>query len=461
MDNSGRRSFIKKIAGTAALGTAIPSILAAKPERYTILERPERKTSSADTIRLGAIAMGIQGYANVNSALQVPGAELVAVCDLYEGRLQSCKETYGKKLFTTRDYKEILDRSDVDAVIISTPDHWHDRIAIEAMEKGKDVYLEKPMVQEISEGKAIIDSANSTNQILQVGSQRVSSILYEKAAEYYKAGAIGELVLAETYYDRFSALGAWQYSIPPDASPETIDWDRFLGDTKKLPFDPIRFFRWRNYQAYGTGVAGDLFVHLFSGLHVALDTTGPNRIFATGGLRYWDDGRDVPDIMLAVVDYPKTNTHPAFNLQIRVNFVDSGGGGSLLKLVGTEGTMTMGWNNITIRKNKLGDAPGFGGWDSYNTFPEQTKKEFEEWYNKKYAGKKERFEPSEEIYRAPEGYSDHVDHFTAFFEGIKTRKPVVEDPTFGLRAAGPSLATNVSHFENRVVNWDPDKMKMV
>ena len=405
--------------------------------------------------------MGIQGYSNVNAALQVPGAELVAVCDLYEGRLESSKENYGKKLFTTRNYKEILDREDVDAVIVSTPDHWHDRIAIEAMEKGKHVYLEKPMVQKIEEGKALIDAEAKFGKTLQVGSQRVSSVLYSKAAEFYASGAIGELVLAETYYDRFSALGAWQYSIPPDASTETIDWDMFIGDAPKQDFDPVRFFRWRNYQDYGTGVAGDLFVHLFSGLHVALKSNGPERIFATGGLRYWEDGRDVPDVMLAVVDYPKTESHPAFNLQIRVNFVDSGGGGSLLKLVGTEGTMTMGWSNIVIKKNKLGEAPGFGGWDSFGTFPKQTQKEFESWYQKEYAGKQERFEPSEEIFRAPQGYSDHVDHFAAFFEGIKTGNPVTEDATFGLRAAGPSLATNMSHFNNKVINWDPNKMQVV
>jgi predicted dehydrogenase len=460
MNKSGRRSFIKKVAGTAALSTAIPGILAARPDHYTILERPDRRISAADKIRLGAIGMGIQGYSNVNSALQVPGAELAAVCDLYEGRLTSSKENYGNDLITTRNYQEILQRDDIDAVIVSTPDHWHDKIAIEAMEAGKHVYLEKPMVQKIEEGQAIIDAQKKTGKTLQVGSQRVSSILYSKAAEFYASGAIGDLVLAETYYDRFSALGAWQYSIPPDASPDTIDWDRFLGDAPKHDFDPIRFFRWRNYQDYGTGVAGDLFVHLFSGLHVALKSNGPNRIFASGGLRYWKDGRDVPDVMLAVVDYPETDTHSAFNLQIRVNFVDSGGGGSLLRLVGTEGTMTMGWSNIQIRKNKLGEAPGYGGWDSYTTFSKETQEDFVEWYDKKYAGKQQRYEPSEEVFRVPQGYSDHVDHFTAFFEGIKTGNAVVEDPTFGLRAAGPSLATNVSYFEGREVKWDPDQMKI-
>ena len=116
--------------------------------------------------------------------------------------------------------------------------------------------------------------------------------------------------------DRNSAIGAWQYSIPPDASTTTIDWDRFLGRAPKVPFEPVRLFRWRNYRDYGTGVPGDLFVHLLSGLHFVTGAIGPNRVYATGGLRFWKDGRDVPDIMIALYDYP------TFNVMLRVNFVD-------------------------------------------------------------------------------------------------------------------------------------------
>src|SRR5438045_1004824 len=116
--------------------------------------------------------------------------------------------------------------------------------------------------------------------------------------------AIGQLNLVEAWLDRNTAVGAWQYSIPPDALPENIDWDRFLGSAPKRPFEPIRLFRWRNYRDYGTGVAGDLFVHLLSGLHFATRSTGPTRVMATGGLRYWKDGRDVPEATLALLDYP-------------------------------------------------------------------------------------------------------------------------------------------------------------
>lgn len=460
MSKKDRRSFIKKIAGGGLMAASIPALVSARPEKEMLLSEKSRFYGPNDKIRIGAIGMGIMGYNNMNTALNVPGMELAAVCDLYDGRLDSSKENFGSHLFTTRNYKEILERDDIDAVAISTSDHWHDIISIEAMKKGKAVYCEKPMVHKIEEGQAVIDTEKKTGKVFQVGSQGVSSILNEKAAALYKSGAIGQLVLAETYTDRFSANGAWQYSIPTDASEKTVGWDAFLGDAPKRPYDVNRFFRWRNYQDYGTGVAGDLFVHLFSGLHVTLDSLGPSRIYASGGLRYWDDGRDVPDVMLAVIDYDKTTSHPAFNLQIRVNFVDSGGGGGLLKLVGSEGTMTIGGSSIAVKHNKLGASPGYGGWDSFETFTKAQQEDYKKWYDEKYPKDYAVDGPGELIYKSPQGYSDHIDHWANFAESIRTGKKVVEDAEFGLRAAGPSLATNVSLFEKRIVNWDPQKMKL-
>src|ERR1017187_2530594 len=217
-----------------------------------------------------------------------------------------------------------LARKDVDAVIIATPDHLHARIAAEAMEAGKDVYVQKPMVKQWQDGHRLIETSQRTRRILQVGSQRVSSVIYKKAQELYRAGSIGTLNAVEAWIDRNSAIGAWRYSIPPDASPATIDWDRFLGDAPKRPFDPQRMFQWRNWNDYGTGVAGDLFVHLFSGIHFVLGSLGPTRVFAAGGIYFWKGDRDVPDIMVGLYDYPHTDNHPAFNLALRVNFVCGG-----------------------------------------------------------------------------------------------------------------------------------------
>ncbi len=451
-----RRKFVKELAGGIVGAAFVPPVLA-----KNLLVSPRRPYGPNDAIRIGAIGMGIMGFNNCQTATRIEGVELVAVCDLYDGRLERSMEMFGQDLFTTRHYEAILERDDIDAVIVSTSDHWHDHIAIAALEKGKAVYLEKPMVHHLEEGHAVIEAQKKSGKPLQVGSQRVSSVVTWKAREWYQDGAIGELVLVEAYYDRQSAIGAWQYSIPPDASPETVDWERFLGDAPKRPFDATRFFRWRNYQDYGTGVAGDLYVHLFSAIHTILDSKGPERIFATGGLRYWKDGRDVPDIILAVLDYPATDSHPAFNVQLRSNFIDGGGGGQRVKFVGTEGSIEVFGNRAVLKRSIMANHPGYGGWDSYFTFPEATRKAYEEWYNKTYPPEQrtER-QTSEEEYRAPQGYSDHYEHHQNFFDAVRNGKAVFEDATFGLRAAGPSLAANRSYFNGAIVHWDPISMRV-
>ena len=415
------------------------------------------KVAANDRIQIALIGAGGMGSADVASALQIPGVEIVAAADVYDGRLQRAKERWGDKLFTTRDYREVLARPDIDAVIVGTPDHWHAQISIDAMNAGKDVYVEKPMVQKVEDGRRVVETQKKTGRILQVGSQRVSSVVYAKAKELLKAGAVGQLNMIDAWWDRNSAVGAWQYAIPPDASPANIDWDRFLGSAPKRPFEPVRLFRWRNYQDYGTGVAGDLFVHLFSGMHYIMDTLGPQRVFATGGLRYWKDGRDVPDVMQGIYDYPETKTHPAFNLALKVNFVSGVGESSGFRFVGSEGIMTVG-NSVTLTKQPRESEPGY----TIDTFPKAVREKFLDEYKRKYPPQRataDAIRPkAQEEYSAPRGYNEHVEHHRVFFDAVRSRKPVVEDAAFGLRAAGPAVLSNTSYFERRVVNWDPQSM---
>lgn len=456
-----RRKFIKKLGGSALLLGAAPPLFSGTAGIQYPLSWEKRKFSANDRIRVGIVGMGIMGFSNAATATGIAGVELAGVCDLYDGRLTRSRELYGKDLFITKDYRKLLARQDIDAVIIATSDHWHDKISVAAMEEGKDVYCEKPMIHHWEEGKAVIDTQERTQKIYQVGSQRVSSIIYKKAKELYESGEIGQLVLAEAWFDRQSALGAWQYSIPTDASKKTVDWKSFLGDAPEVSFDPVRFFRWRNYQAYGTGVAGDLFVHLLSGLHLVTSSAGPTRIFATGGLRYWKDGRDVPDVLIGSYDYPETDKHPAFNLQMRVNFIDGSGGGSGINLVGTEGVLAIENNAVTLRRSQLQAAPGYGGWDSFHTFSEAQQKEFVQWYNREYPPQNpEIIPPGEIVFKAPRGYSDHHDHFANFFDSVRNGTPVTEDAVFGLRAAAPALAANMSYFQQNVIHWDPQNLAL-
>jgi predicted dehydrogenase len=328
------------------------------------------------------------------------------------------------------------------------------------MNAGKHVYLEKPMVHKLDEGQAVIDTQRKSGKTLEVGSQRVSSVVTLKTKELYESGVIGELVVVETWMDRHSANGAWQYSIPTDASTATVDWERFIGDAPKTAFDPVRFFRWRNYQDYGTGIAGDLFVHLFSALHTVISSSGPNRIYCTGGLRYWKDGRDVPDIALGLYDYPKAASHPAFNLQMRVNFVDGSETGEGIRLIGTDGVISLGWNSVKVTRNKLSNIPTYGGWDSFDTFSAAQQAEYEAWYKQKYQPQAKVVETDIE-FKAPEKYSANVDHHQNFYTGIREGKKVVEDALFGMRAAGPALASNKSYFEKRIIDWNPNEAKMI
>ena len=457
-----RRSFIKKaIAG--AIITGVPSGLSAQRDNTLTLDTPQHKNkfSANDQVNIAVIGMGIMGFNNLATSSQVPGVKLIGVCDLYTGRLDHTKERYGKDIYTTKDYREILDRKDVDAVIIATSDHWHDRISIDAMNKGKHVYCEKPMVHKLEEGAEVIETQKKTGKVMQVGSQRVSSIVTEKTRQIFESRVIGDLVLVETWMDRQSPMGAWQYSIPTDANAGTVDWDKFIGDAPKTAYDPVRFFRWRNYQDYGTGIAGDLFVHLFSGLHTITSSTGPNRIYATGGLRYWKDGRDVPDIITALCDYPATNKHPAFTLQLRVNFEDGSMAGEKLRLIGTDGVITMGWDDVTVTLNKTPKLPGYGGWDSFDTFTTAQQKEYEKWYKTKYPDPQPEMINPGSSYRAPENYNADYDHHISFYKGIRDKAPIKEDALFGMRAAGPALACNKSLFEKKIIQWDPEGAKVI
>jgi predicted dehydrogenase len=461
--SKSRRNFLKKALSTAIITSASPALFASG--KHHVLERPAappaKQIGANDQVNVAVIGMGIMGFSNAEWSLKVPGVKLVGVCDLYDGHLDRSKELFGKELFTTKNYKEILDRKDIDAVIIATSDHWHDRISIEAMNKGKHVYCEKPMVHKLEEGAEVIATQKKTGKVFQVGSQRVSSIVTEKTQQIFESGVIGDLVLVETFNDRHSANGAWQYSIPTDAKNNTVDWANFIGDAPKMAYDPVRFFRWRNYQDYGTGVAGDLFVHLFSGLHAVTSSNGPIRAFSTGGLRYWKDGRDVPDVILGLFDYPKTDKHAAFNLQMRVNFVDGAENGESLRLIGTDGVIDMGWGSVKVTRHKIRKEPGFGGWDTFNTFSEAQQKEYEKWYKATYPASKPEMEQEPTEFRAPKGYSANMDHHLNFYAGIREGKPIKEDAIFSMRAAGPALLANKSYYDKKVILWDPENAKVV
>lgn len=462
MSASSRRKFIQQLgATTLALGAGSINILKANDSMREETLRMPARISANDRIRVALIGAGIMGNADLETALKIPGIEFAAACDLYKGRLTRINEKYGAGIFTTQDYREVLAKKDIDAVIIGTADLWHSRISIDAMNAGKHVYCEKPMVKEIAQGLPVIETARKTKRVIQIGSQGISGLVHLKAKELYEAGEIGKLNSIEASIDRHSAMGAWQYTLPNDGSVETVDWDRYITGLPKQPFDALKFFRWRNYREFGTGASGDMFVHLLTAIHMITSSKGPARIFCSGQLSMWKDGRDVPDVMNALMEYPETAEHGAFQVNLRLNFASGAGEGFRVRFIGDEGAMELG-DDLTITHNLIPKAPGIGIYDALSTYPQAMQEALVKAYEQKYSAADKLTPKKEPIrYKAPDGHDEHVQHFTNFFNAVRTGGKVVEDAVFGFRAAAPCLACNESYFQKKLMQWDPVGMKLV
>src|SRR2546423_5439908 len=260
--------------------------------------------AASDRVRFGMIGVGMQGSGLLSQAITLPGVECAAACDLYDGRHTLAREIVRPDLPVTRRYRELLDNKEIDCIVAAVPDHWHRQVVIDAVSAGKDIYCEKPMSHSAADGVAMVAAAKKSGRIVQIGSQRVSSVICAKAKEMIASGMLGDMMLIEGWLGRNDPTGAWEYPPPPDLSPANLDWNTWLGTAPKRPFDPILFARWRCWKEYGTGVAGDLLVHLISGM---LFMTGmnqpPTQAASVGGIRRWKDGRNMPDVHIVIYYY--------------------------------------------------------------------------------------------------------------------------------------------------------------
>src|SRR5437764_8474714 len=325
-----RRQVMRVGAGAMAASTGA-KVTVLNPNT---LSAYARVVSPSDTVRFASIGTGVRGCELLQASLRVPGIECVAVCDLYDSRHEAAREAIKKDVPATRDYKKILDRKDVDAVIVATPDHQHRRVVADACAAGKDVYCEKPMSHTVEDGFAMIAAAQKANRIMQIGSQGVSSILYAKGKEIFDSGRLGDVFMIEAYSDRNTASGAWVYPIPPDANEQTIDWNAFLDGAPKRSFSAERFFRWRCFTDYGEGLPGDLFVHAISGIHFVSGTnTVAKRAQSMGGLFHFKDGRDFPDLIETFYDYQN------FRMYLRCNLNNDQG--DYIGFYGSKGTLVL------------------------------------------------------------------------------------------------------------------------
>jgi len=448
-DQMNRREFMRAGAGMTALGAASKVTLLSPGT----LRAAARAVPPSDRIRFASIGTGVEGCVIAHAALSCPGVEVVAACDLYDGRLTAAREYAKKDIFTTKDYRAILDRKDVDVVLVATPDHWHAKITADACAAGKDVYCEKPMSHTVDQAFAMIDAQQKYNRIVQVGSQCRSSIVYAKAKEIFSSGALGQVTAVEASLDRNDASGAWVYPIPPDASEKTIDWNQFLGDAPKRPFDPKRFFRWRCFRDYGEGLPGDLYVHMLTGIHhVAGITAPPLRASAMGGIFRWTDSREAPDMIWTLFEYP------SFRLAMRCNLNNESA--SLVRYYGTKGTLEIKNDVLTFTPQNIEPQPeGY----SIISWPEKLRDEYVEQWHKEHPeplpGKYELLQSSES-FQAPAGYDYQVDHMNNFMESVRTRQPSVEDTVYGKNTSIACHMANHSYFNKTIAVWDEGARKI-
>ena len=387
----------------------------------------------------------MEGSGLLAAALTLPGVECVGAADLYDGRHTVARElTRNPNLFTTRNYHELLDRTDVDCIVCATPDFWHRQVVVDSCKAGKDVYCEKPMSHTVADGFDMVEAAQNYRRIVQVGSQRVSSALCRKAHELYSSGAIGGVSMVELSLGRNSPNGAWEYPPPFDLALSNLDWDTWLKDTPKIPLSPDRFARWRCWRDYGTGVAGDLMVHLLSGMQVTLGWNEPPRsAVALGGIFRWKDGRDMPDLHTVLFDYHGIPVYVRLGLSTRTP--------EEARFMGPHGIIDATPMGISYTYQTGKDnAPSY-----YDAgFPQSMREKYErEWHQKNDPPIGD--EPiSQQVDYSGDNWDDLRPHLWTFFQAVKTRQPVVEDAVFGNHTAIACHMANESYFRKRQVFWD-------
>jgi predicted dehydrogenase len=435
---ASRRQFLQTSAGAAGAALAAgkvlldPSPLAASP------------VPASDRVRFGIVGVGMQGSGLLSTAITLPGVECAAACDLYDGRHALAREIVGPGVKTTRRYQELLEDKAIDCLVVAVPDHWHKQIVVDAVAAGKDVYCEKPMSHSPADGSLMVAAAQKAGRIVQVGSQRTSSVICAKARELVAQGVLGDLNMVEGSLGRNSPNGAWQYPPPPDLSPANLDWETWQGRVPKRPFDPTVFARWRCWKEYGTGVAGDLMVHLLSGMLYAWGINeAPRRAVATGGIRRWKDGRNMPDVHACLFDYGEVPVYIRLTLGTESPEV--------LRFLGSKGLLELSPTSLTFTAQAGVDTR-----PSYYTasFPRVLREEYAgKWHrdNDPAPGREPLLEG--ETYRGP-SYDELRPHLWKFFQAVRTREPVAQDALFGHHAALACHMANESYFRRSAVTLD-------
>jgi len=436
-----RRDFMKTtmLAGAAAIATKAEASAGQEPN---------------DRIQVGVIGCGARAHQLLEAAVAMPGIAVVGLCDAYAGRAERAKARAGGGPTIYRDHKELLANEAIDAVFIVTPDHWHKAMTLDALAAKKDIYIEKPFSFSVDDGLAMVEAVRRSDRILQVGSQGVSAPEMAKARELVKAGRIGRPVMVRAAYNRNSDSGAWLYPIPPDASPQTVNWEQFVGPAPKRPLDLDRFFRWRCYWDYSGGIATDLFVHLVSWLHFVVDARVPKAVLATGETYRYKATHEVPDTVNALLTYPE-----GFTANLTCTFANELGAESGLEILGTEGSLVIRGGTLTFKPEPRREDNRWvvASWPealerAYYADPKVQAVESPFTWPAKAVGGVESW--------SAEGHDDTYVHIENFFSSVRTRRQPVEDALYGHRAAACAHMVNRSIREKKLVEWDAAAERM-
>ncbi|MGC8794237.1 MAG: Gfo/Idh/MocA family protein [Bryobacteraceae bacterium] len=362
-----------------------------------------------ERLGLGVIGCGERGRGDMRIFLKQPGVQAVAVCDIYGDMVDRAQQMApGAQAFT--DHRKLLEVKEVDIVLIATPDHWHARITIDALNAGKDVYVEKPLTLKIEQGPEIVKAARVNERICQVGMQQRSGPHYVQAKqEYIDTGRLGKITLARTWWH------GNQYHLrrAPERlrqKPSNLDWARFLGPVKWREWDPQQYWNWRAYLDFGGGQITDLFTHWIDVVHMFLGQDIPVSAVAAGGVYVYKDGRTAPDTINVLLEYPNDLT-ATFEATLA-----PGLRGAAVEFIGTEGRLWIDRSRFEFQAAEKGAQPV--------------------------------------VVKAP-GQDLTAYHIANFLECVRTRKLPNGDVLIGHRSAQASHLGNIAYLQKRRIRFDP------
>jgi predicted dehydrogenase len=392
------------------LSTASGLILA-RPLRAQTSGPTDQIQGANDRIRVGIIGTGGRARGLMNQLKKLTGAEIVAVCDVYEPRLLQAAEIAGPSAVKHADYRRLLDDRSIDAVLIGSPDHWHKTMTIDAVAAGKDVYVEKPVSHSIAEGAEMVNAIEASKQIVQTGTQQRSWDHFILGKQLIDSGRLGQITFVHTYWYQHARAGTY-----PPVAMEKLDWKQWLGPAPDQPFRPERFFQWRHFWDYGGGCITDLMTHWIDVVHWYMDVDAPASAVASGrnyNIKLWE----APDTVNATLEFPK-NFMAAY-LGTYVSRVDDGG----LEFRGDLGTLKIDRARLAFYRDDAAYAPGT-------------------------------HTPEPDIYVRSSG-DGSIAHLQNWLDCIRSRKTPSAPIRAGAAAARTSHIANVALRSGRPARWNP------